>query len=47
MQQQAQLMAKAAKAGSGLPKKYADPQTTDLHFTVVEGDNVFEIKLAD
>jgi hypothetical protein len=36
-----------AKARSELPVKYADRKTSDLHLEVVDGENVFEIELAD
>jgi hypothetical protein len=47
MRQQAQQIAKAQKSGSVLPQKYAEESSTDLRFDVVEGENFFEIKLAD
>ena len=47
MQEQARAAMSAAKKGSLLPERYADYDTSGLLFDVVEGDNVFEIKLAD
>jgi hypothetical protein len=47
MRQQAQQIAKAEKSGSLLPEKYAAESTTDLRLEVVDGENFFEIKLAD
>lgn len=47
MRQQANLIQKAERAGSLLPQKYANQNTTDLRFDVVDAENFFEIKLAD
>jgi altronate dehydratase len=47
MTKQAEQVVKSAKSKSLLPEKYADESTTDLHFDVVDGENVFEIKLTD
>lgn len=38
---------KPAALKSAISKKYSDPETTPLSFTVVAGDNVFDIDLPD
>jgi hypothetical protein len=47
MQETAQRLEQAEKAGSGLPPKYANHNTSDLRFEVIAGENEFEIKLVD
>jgi hypothetical protein len=47
MQETAHRLEQAESAGSGLPAKYADHNTSDLRREVVEGDNEFAIELVD
>jgi hypothetical protein len=47
MEQAAARAMKAQAAGSTLPARYSDPNTSDLRFEVEEGDNHFEINLGN
>ncbi len=47
MQDTAQQMKAAEKAGSQLPAKYADGKTSDLRKDVHDGENVIDIDLKD
>jgi hypothetical protein len=47
MQEAALRVEAAEKAGSGLPAKYADHNTSDLRLEVVPGENNFQIELKD